>query len=606
MGTLHSSNRSPGPVPPQDTSPTQNLLGQARGIAAEMRAALDEEIQSSEASPSRLIDLPHGTRVKGADPAAHIYGFRDVGARVPAGSGGALLLPTRTLPVIVRTPSDGRMLLLEVREDLGPVISEAQLDVSAVWLLRALHHQLGRLPVSFNATLALAAMGATPAPAPFPAHPLTTLLPEIAREFDEDKLAALELALHAPLGFVWGPPGTGKTTVLAALVEAHLAAGRRVLVLAPTNMAVDEAVLRVCARITRDRKLRPGEIVRYWRLARSPQQKGVDGIEYATLSPALRRGSPRVLATTLHQAYLTPELVAGYDVVVVDEAAAATLPLAFWAAGLARKMVTFVGDFRQLGPVVHSQSVQGQQWLHRDVFATAGVCDTTEEEPHRAVLCTQHRMAPPISDLVSTLFYGGRLTTADEVKRRPPLECALTEHHALAVVDTSGYACNKPAGPQGRRTTPAHAEVVNRLLYHLRETKGEDGVPPTSTLAVLAPYRAQVNLHKRGWKQSPDNDVVELGTVHALQGREADIVILDLTDARPVTLSNFLSAIRHSDEGSRLINVAMSRARRQVIVVADVAWLSAQAPRRGIVQMLLARLKADAYTIPLTHLGIRP
>ncbi|WP_158854020.1 AAA domain-containing protein [Saccharothrix deserti] len=57
---------------------------------------------------------------------------------------------------------------------------------------------------------------------------------------------AIEHALDSDVTFVWGPPGTGKTEVVARIVEGTHRQGLRVLLLAPTKVAVDQALERVC------------------------------------------------------------------------------------------------------------------------------------------------------------------------------------------------------------------------------------------------------------------------------------------------------------------------------------------------------------------------
>jgi hypothetical protein len=57
---------------------------------------------------------------------------------------------------------------------------------------------------------------------------------------------------------VWGPPGTGKTMVLAEAISALQATGRRVLLVSATNIAVDNALLKVIAQ----RRHKPGQLLR--------------------------------------------------------------------------------------------------------------------------------------------------------------------------------------------------------------------------------------------------------------------------------------------------------------------------------------------------------
>lgn len=57
---------------------------------------------------------------------------------------------------------------------------------------------------------------------------------------------AVEQALASEVTFLWGPPGTGKTDVVAHIVEGCSRQGLNVLFLAPTKVAVDQALERIC------------------------------------------------------------------------------------------------------------------------------------------------------------------------------------------------------------------------------------------------------------------------------------------------------------------------------------------------------------------------
>ncbi|MBA3500902.1 MAG: AAA domain-containing protein [Myxococcota bacterium] len=75
-------------------------------------------------------------------------------------------------------------------------------------------------------------------------------------------------------------------------------------------------------------------------------------------------------------------------------------------------------------------------------------------------------------------------------------------------------------------------------------------------------------------------DAVECSTIHRFQGRECDIVILDLVDAAPMRQSALLG------DAPNLLNVSISRARGKLVIVADVAYFEATAPD-GVVAKLL-------------------
>lgn len=66
------------------------------------------------------------------------------------------------------------------------------------------------------------------------------------RSADQDQLAAIQGILSEPFSYVWGAPGTGKTRfVLANCVLAYLRAGKRILITAPTNNAVEQTLYGV-------------------------------------------------------------------------------------------------------------------------------------------------------------------------------------------------------------------------------------------------------------------------------------------------------------------------------------------------------------------------
>ncbi|MFD0633255.1 AAA domain-containing protein [Catenulispora yoronensis] len=65
-------------------------------------------------------------------------------------------------------------------------------------------------------------------------------------QLDADQRAAVELALGSDVLFLWGPPGTGKTDVVSYIVEGCYRQDRTVLFLAPTAVAVDQALHRIC------------------------------------------------------------------------------------------------------------------------------------------------------------------------------------------------------------------------------------------------------------------------------------------------------------------------------------------------------------------------
>lgn len=78
---------------------------------------------------------------------------------------------------------------------------------------------------------------------------------------------AVEQALASEATFIWGPPGTGKTDVITHIVEGCLRQGLRVLFVAPTHVAVDQALLRVCAALKAEEGFADGLVQRAGEIA---------------------------------------------------------------------------------------------------------------------------------------------------------------------------------------------------------------------------------------------------------------------------------------------------------------------------------------------------
>ena len=78
-----------------------------------------------------------------------------------------------------------------------------------------------------------------------------------------------------------------------------------------------------------------------------------------------------------------------------------------------------------------------------------------------------------------------------------------------------------------------------------------------------------------------------VATVHRFQGNEKNVMLLDLTDSYGVRLGRFLAATHVEEDGARLLNAAMSRARHHVILVTNFDFLRAKASHSAMVRPLI-------------------
>lgn len=300
----------------------------------------------------------------------------------------------------------------------------------------------------------------------------------------------------------------------------------------------------------------------------------------------------RILATTVYRTYLGTEASRQFDTVVIDEASMLMPPLVYYAAGLATHSVTVAGDFRQLPPIVMSDGAPADEWLKRDVFEIAGIPQRLarrEPVPHLVALRTQYRMREPICAVVNALFYPDHpLRSHPSVAgSAPPFPLGSTP---LLYVNTAPFHpwAARRAGTYSRYNL-FHALLVRNIVLHLAET---GYLPPASepndAVGAVAPYASQARLIQALLDDRLGERAAGVAaTVHRFQGNEKSAMLLDLTDSVGVPLGRFLQAARLEEDGARLLNVAVSRARHHVVLIGNFEHLRAKAPRDGFACRLL-------------------
>ncbi|MEP6859619.1 MAG: AAA domain-containing protein [Deltaproteobacteria bacterium] len=279
----------------------------------------------------------------------------------------------------------------------------------------------------------------------------------------------------------------------------------------------------------------------------------------------------RVVMCTLTNAHLAP-VMAGerFDVLIAEEAGMATLPALFYAACLCGRRAIVVGDPRQLPPIVQSNDDLVRRAIGRNIFDVA--VPDPEKSAAVAMLEVQYRMHPAIGALVGRLFYGGRL-----VHRADPAATAAIVARApfpgapIAIVDTAGQTTCQRAPKGTSRINLGSAERTADLA--LEAVRGGN-----TSIGVITPYAAQAVEIRRLLAARGIADDVECSTIHRFQGRECDVVILDLADAAPMRPSALVT------DAPNLLNVSISRARGKLVIVADVAYFAAAG---GLVATLL-------------------
>jgi len=313
-----------------------------------------------------------------------------------------------------------------------------------------------------------------------------------------------------------------------------------------------------------------------------------------------------LIASTLTRAAVDDNLCRrSFDNVIIDEASMAPMPLVYLASLAARKRVIVVGDFRQLPPIVQAREEDAplaHRWLGRDVFEQVGIAELDLPKSRadlRVDLWEQRRMAPEIRKFASEKFYAGRLRDARTGTRDQ--DSAWAERtpagKAVSMIDTTSLGAWSQRSPGAR---PSKFNVYSALVaVELAQTlvdgldQPEDAQKP---VGIITPYRAQANLLGVLLKQKDLDKRVRAGTVHSFQGAENDVIIFDYVDETP----NWKAGPLLLDQGARLMNVAVTRARHRLFVLGSYAHVQRnlkKSPLWDLVQYaaLMNRIPAEDF-----------
>lgn len=425
-------------------------------------------------------------------------------------------------------------------------------------------------------------------------------------------LAAEDVAI------IHGPPGTGKTTTLVAAIVQTLQTEKQVLVCAPSNTAVDLLTERLVqqgidvlrmgnpsrvseevqthtldAKMAADKNFPQIKRLRrqadeYNRLAhqyrrnfgreereqrkriiaeaRSLSKEANDLEKYLADSQATKA---QVITATLVGS--THRLLKGrrYHTIFIDEAAQALEP-ATWIPIMKAERVIFAGDHQQLPPTVKSAKA-AQAGLGQTIFEKCIERAKAHGTPADVLLETQYRMHEQIMQFSNEQFYEGRLQADASVKEVRLME----EEPPVEFIDTAGCGFEEELDPQSRST--ANPEEARLLLRHLSafwenllQTQPEL-ITPAFKVGIISPYKAQVEMLKERLADFPALAAyashVTIQTIDGFQGQERDVVYMSMARSNEKGEIGFLQDLRR-------MNVALTRARKKLVVIGDSATLS--------------------------------
>ncbi len=445
------------------------------------------------------------------------------------------------------------------------------------------------------------------------------------------KEAVKKAVCSYPVFLIHGPPGTGKTTTLVETIIQHIKKGEKILATADSNTAVDniiEGLLKYninVVRIGHPARLRKELLstsIDYKVQEHKEYQKLQQIIEkisqlkekqqyYLKPTPQRRRGlsydeilqfanaglkvrgiktkklkdmakwieiqkqirklqkekekiERKITRDILNNAQVvcaTNSSAGGeflknrkFDVVFIDEASQATEPSCLIPMTKASRAV-LAGDHKQLPPTVLNKEAKDLSFTLFERFIKL--------YPQTSyILRIQYRMNDKIKEFPSREFYNGLLISAESVKniKLSDLTGKIYENPVIndtpvVFIDTKGEFPEEIKKGSKSKYNPKEAKLVKEIVQKLLST----GILPEH-IGVITPYKD----HEEYLKKTLQD--IEIHTVDGFQGREKEVIIISLVRSNPEEEIGFL-------DDTRRLNVAITRAKRKLIIIGDVKTL---------------------------------
>jgi DNA replication ATP-dependent helicase Dna2 len=420
-----------------------------------------------------------------------------------------------------------------------------------------------------------------------------------------------------------GPPGTGKTSMAMRFIveEELIRKDARILLMSYTNRAVDEICgmlcaaeipfLRIGSEYSCDERYR-----RYLIGNRYDETLKLGDIRESIISTRVIVGTTSMLAS---RSYIFSML--RFTLAVVDEASQILEPDIVGLLGMHSKngaideqciaKFIMIGDYKQLPAVVQQKS---EESAVSDSFLTnIGLTDCRSSlferlirwEKHEGrdafmgILHKQGRMHPDVAEYPDGAFYSSeqleivplRHQQETSLHYRPlindTLDALLTNHRMIFIPSEYCKSINI-----SDKVNTSEASIVSRILERIYQYYGV-AFDADTTVGVIVPYRNQIAMIRKKLEQLriPQLLHISIDTVERYQGSQRDVIVYSFTVQNNYQL-DFLTSNTFVEDGhiiDRKLNVALTRARKQMIMTGNAETLQSNTVFRNLIEYVKSK-----------------
>lgn len=465
----------------------------------------------------------------------------------------------------------------------------------------------------------------------------------LANRFNNSQKDVFKKSFNNRVTLLWGPPGTGKTTVLAGIVLGWIEKANKdntpiCIGLGSSNWtAIDNLLIEIVKLITRRRKTK-GDFSLAVEVNRVRSGLG-DVFEYEGINDLIT-GDAEAKKLTREMDKPTKCLVVGstwkqfynlskgdnyrnpaeskkwFDLLLIDEASQVKVShaSAYFLLLKDAANVVFAGDDKQLGPIFGFEMEDHSDGLFDCIY-------TYMKDTHKIVpsqIIDNYRSNDHITSWPNQRFYENKLNPIYAKKRLSiTLPSTKPSNWPKALIWNDNYLeIMNPDNPIVVITYPAQtftvfnpfeAQIITALTWLYRfsaDKKIIDQKFYEEHLGIVTPHRAQrSNIQSLLTKHSgiEANSAIVVDTVDRFQGQERDLILASYT----VADKDFVTSEEAFILDPRRFNVSLTRAKNKfIMLISDAILQHLPSDKQVAIDAAHIQLFVEKYCIPIKQIDL--